>query len=292
MRSAAIGAAVLTAVHALALAMLWLVPADHLWIVTLALAIGGVVAILLLMGSMDIVPSIVLMVLVVGAVFAYGWSGAAIVGQLRGTSLANLDLRGPAPLQEAAALRFRDARVLDLEGHAQVTYTRKGSTMTHEYRVVPIVDSAWTREQPVTAWAGCETSRPEVLRACRADWAQPWKAGLQVHADQDRSGFRAAVRDATRRHGLVTTADPLLVFWTADPEARARQEAGAMVIGIAASYAAWLAVALFFAWRSKRAAERFGGAPQPPPAQVPSVPARGRASTRPRTKKARRRKSS
>lgn len=252
--------AALTAVHAVALVLLLVVPAERFWIVALVMAFAVVIAwLVLLTPRMPMVESIVLVVLMFLAVAGYGLAGPEVMAHLRGGSAADLDIDRLPKVDGVTSLRFRDAQLLPLEGYASVTHRRKSSSMTYEYHVLPVVSSSWRRGEPVSAWAGCEVVRPSQLERCRREWASAAMAGIQVFSADVRDGLRNAIRNAAKRHHLVSAPDPLLLYWTPEPEARIWRELRALAIAIAASYVGWIV----FAWIAARRRRSAETAPSP-----------------------------
>lgn len=116
---------------------------------------------------------------------------------------------------QAGAMVFRSATVRpELAAARTYTYSKPkgGGTETYTLLAAPVVDSDWTRTQPVLVWAVCRSSTP---KSC-GGWSSGWRGALAVDSTK-RDDFAEVIARAASQHRLTAAGSAIAVTLAEDP---------------------------------------------------------------------------
>ncbi len=174
-----------------------------------ALGFGALLGMFIIIGgSMSFGPSLIfagilaISVSCTGGMFFFEYHLAA-----KGPIAKNVSIGEIHQLQEAKVWFFIDGQPRrEFEGvSVSRSRSKDGSTSTNYYYVVPVVHDYWKKSQEVPLWAVARNRRP-------GSWKI--KAGVGLAANPvDLDHYRSAVKDAKKKHGLLTFPDLHLVEW-------------------------------------------------------------------------------
>jgi hypothetical protein len=126
---------------------------------------------------------------------------------------------------------------LDLEGRNVDSW--RGHNRS-DYRVFPVVGTAWQPTQPVTVWAGVRAGSAATepsLETRLATLRLPHRAGIRWVSNVGH--WRRAIGQAERKHGLSSHPQAVVLQWTV-PEEEVATQARRLAIALALLNGAWM----------------------------------------------------
>ncbi|MDX9722862.1 MAG: hypothetical protein RBU37_19085 [Myxococcota bacterium] len=159
---------------------------------------------------------------------------AAVSHALFESSAPELSLRALSEHYERGILNLRAATVrAELRTEAVV----EGELCS----LAPVVDDAWTVDEPVLLWAACRADEREQLEACEEAWKQP-DGSIFVYTQESNAHFAPALAAAQHRHRLRASEPLLLAKWTRNMNELAGARLEVSVLIGALCLLAWLAL--------------------------------------------------